>query len=900
MRRAAAALVALAGAVVGQELPHCTYAPTAMCFADLPVRPVSYLADAADASMTLESCAQLCAASGFPIMAATANSQNAFCYCGLSINPNAKAAPVANCSLPCPGNPAEPCGGDGFSAVRQLTCDGPLPPAPVGPPLAPGRACSQPESATWPFCNVSLPLESRVADLVSRVSLAEMGAQLTSRESPAIPRLGIPAFYWGTNAIHGITGSNCLQDAGVCPTSWPNGVAMAASWNATAWHLMGTVTGRELRALDNVQWSQMTQPNGGLTAWGPTINLLRDPRWGRTQESASECPLVAGMYGAAVSAGLQVGDGADPRFLLAVATLKHMVAYSLEDYGPNNDHQWMRQTFNAIVSDFDLADSYLPIFQRAVQVGGAAGIMYAANELNGVPCAGSTLLDGALHSWGFDGYRCTDGGQIINMVTGHHFVPTLDQAIGYAVRAESDIADGPEYQQDLLNAVVNGNTTLTGARQLLTNTLRIRFRLGLFDPPAGQVYLTYGTKDINDARAQAGAALASREALVLLKNQNGVLPLQAAATQRSAPQHGGRPAGRVALIGPNCNSTLVLQGNYGGAFCLDGPHGPETDCLPSILMAIQAAYAPDAQWVQGSGVNTVTPGGLEQAAQLAASADTIIMCLGLDQTQEAEQHDRYNLTLPAPQLALFNTVAAAAAPSSTPLIVVLIHGGAIALPEVAAGASAILDGFYPGVTAGSAIADAIFGAYNPGGKLPYTVYPPEYQFAYNFTHMDIANSSVSGGASGGRTYRYYTGEPLWPFGFGLSYSNWTIAWSGTPPPATVSLSVSSPSSAVMLNLSLTNVGPLDGDEVVQAYYAPVRGSFGLAEPPFLPIQQVFAFQRLHVRTGQTATLAIPLAATDLQVTDNTNTKRPLPGQYLVTLSRGPFTPALRVNVVLNQ
>jgi hypothetical protein len=349
-----------AAVAFGAPFPTCTVSPTWTCYADAPVRAVQYLVGQNDTHMTLESCGLLCATNGFPILAATGHSTPyaaGYCYCGLALSPGVQPAPTANCSVPCPGNASEMCGGLGVSSVHTLSCDGPLPPAPVGPPLAPGRACSQPETAGWLFCNASAPLEERVQDLVGRIALTEIGAQLTSRESPAIPRLGLPAFYWGTNAIHGIAGSYCVNQT--CPSSWPDGVAMAASWNASAWRQMGATTGRELRALDNTVWSKQLAPAGGLTAWGPTINLvrilvlcsgeggfftlppshlsssplhpplpkstqLRDTRWGRSQESASEDPYLAGVYGAQISAGLQ--NGADPSHLLAVATLKHAFA----------------------------------------------------------------------------------------------------------------------------------------------------------------------------------------------------------------------------------------------------------------------------------------------------------------------------------------------------------------------------------------------------------------------------------------------------------------------------------------------------------------------------------------------------------------------------------------------
>jgi hypothetical protein len=321
--------------------------------------------------------------------------------------------------------------------------------------------------------------------------------------------------------------------------------------------------------------------------------------------------------------------------------------------------------------------------------------------------------------------------------TTHCYVHSLDQAIGVAAAAESDIADGSEYETGLTHAVVNGNTTLAAARNLLANIMRVRFRLGLFDPPAGQRYLNYSDADINDATARAGTDLASRQALVLLKNTPGVLPLQSAAP--GAPRHGlGAPATNLAVIGPNCNSTEVLQGNYGGQWCPAGPHGPRTDCLPNIYVSLRDAYAPASTYVQGSAIASAIPGGIDAAlaAVGAPGVDAVVMCLGLDQTQEAEQLDRVDMRLPAAQGDLYSAVAGAAAARGLPVVVVLVHGGALVIPEIKANASAIIDAFYPGVTAGPAIADALFGAYNPGGRLPYTVPGPEYQDAFNFTDSE--------------------------------------------------------------------------------------------------------------------------------------------------------------------
>ena len=632
-------------------------------------------------------------------------------------------------------------------------------------------------------------------------------------------------------------------------------------------------------------------------AFRSQINILRDTRWGRSQESASECPFVSGEYGAAVSAGLQEGD--DPRFLLAVSGLKHFSAYSLEQYGPpSNPAEWTRQTFDARVSLFDERDTYFRPFQAAIQQGGAAGVMYAANEYNGIPGCLSSYLRQALEGWGFDGYRCTDGGQITQAVSLHRFVPSLDQAIAYAVAAQSDIADGSDYSDDgLMHAYLNGNASRAQAETLVRNALRVRFRLGLFEQPPP--YARYGEDDVGAPAAWEAAALASREALVLLQNRRGALPL-APGAQWAAP-------GALAVIGPQADSTLLLQGNYGGAFCPDGPHGPATDCYPSILAALQLSWAAGAVYAQGSGV-TVGDAALLAAAAAAAAAPAtaaVVLCLGLDQTLEREQLDRYNVTLPPAQLELFAAVAHALdsrPPPAPPLIVVLAHGGFLALPEVAARADALLDALYPGVRGGQAVADALFGAFSPGGKMPYTTYPQAYAAMYNFTNMSIAapQTYVDGGGAarqtpGGRTYRYYAGgDEQWPFGWGLSYTNFSLAWAGAPPPAGVTLTPASPPLA--LALRLRNDGARAGDEVLLLFAEPQPASLAARPPPFTPLRSLVAFERRSLAPGEEAALAFNLSAREaFALTQADGTRAPIDGSaFTLRIGSGPAQPQVEL------
>lgn len=350
-----------------------------------------------DFGVTPETCALLCNSEGFDLIGLTQHGPNnpppmVYCYCGNHSSPLTKRVDGSLCDTPCPANPSESCGSSGHMLAFNTTCSGLPPPGPPAPPLPPGPACSQNAAKAWLFCNASAPLDDRVWDLVKRIPIQYAGGQLTARRSPALPWLGIPSFYWGSNVNHGLT-NNFACDGEVCPTSFPSPLALAASFNESTWRNVGAVTGVEMRAVNNLGLG-----SPGLTAWGPTINIIRDPRWGRNQETPTECPTLASRYGAAMSRGIQEGE--DSRYRLAIATLKHFTGYSLEDY---DNHTWQRKDFNAVISKYDLAATYYPGFAGAIRDGGALGIMYAVNEVNGVPSTGSSTLFQALEAMGFDG-----------------------------------------------------------------------------------------------------------------------------------------------------------------------------------------------------------------------------------------------------------------------------------------------------------------------------------------------------------------------------------------------------------------------------------------------------------------------------------------------------------------
>lgn len=560
--------------------------------------------------------------------------------------------------------------------------------------------------------------------------------------------------------------------------------------------------------------------------------------------------------------------------------LKHFASYSLEDTYNSSGAHVTRENFNAVVSAFDAADSYFPHFKAGVtpvsQGGaGAAGVMMAMNEFNGIPCTASSYLTGLLfNEWGLDGYVTSDGINMIqSMITpgsGHGWCPyheglcNLDEGVEAAAAARCDIADGSEYATNVFSSVVNNNATIASIKQLLFDSLKVRFRLGLFDnqTAATSPYWAYGEADVQDATAVAANSLAAHQALVLL--QRGPLPFP-------------RASGTTAVIGYAVNNTGRLVGNYVNQYCPSS----KPDCFPTILTSIQALGEKVVYSEGCSDASTCSSSQIAAAVAAVQASSRVVLQLGLDQNLEREQHDRMNITLPTQQQALFSAVLAACTAANRPLAVVLIHGGAIAIPEIKAVSSVgILDAFYPGTQGGPAVADALFGLYSPGGKLPYDVYDVSYQ-EVSFFDMSIAAL--------GRTYRYYNGPgtpggaPLWPFGFGLSYVNFTLAWQGGAPNA---LAVTNTPANYTFNMVLTNTGAMAADEVVQLYIVPSASSLN-PQPPYVPTRFLQGFQRVTVPAGGTAPVSITIANTAFTLTaDAQGTRSLVSGTYTVAFSRG--------------
>ena len=681
----------------------------------------------------------------------------------------------------------------------------------------------------------SHPLKERAADLMRRMSLAEKVAQLKNA-APGIQRLGLPSYDYWNEALHGVANNDIA-------TVFPEPVGAASSFNPGLFHQEGTVIGTEGRAKHN---DYANSHNGdskwwdGLTFWTPNINILRDPRWGRGQETYGEDPYLTSEIGIQFVKGIQ---GNDPNYMLAMACAKHYAVHS----GPERD----RHRFDAVVSDRDLYETYLPQFERVVREGKVAGVMGSYNAVDGVPaCASSFLLTDLLRTkWGFDGYVVSDC-DAVRDIWGrqqHHYVDTAEQAAAAAVKAGCNLCCGGDYNA-LVRAVQLNLITEKEIDVALYYTLWTRFRLGMFDPADKVPYAKLTIKD-NDTEQNRQVALAiARQSLVLLKN-DGILPLNRAKLKK------------IAVIGPNGNSTSMLHGNY---------HGSASHPV-SILSGIKmmAGTNIDVTFAQGSAVTTKTGSAAwstqdntptrsaaaltEEALANAKDADVIIYVGGITPAQEGEGFDRDSIELPAVQETLVKALFA----TGKPMVMVNCSGSAMALPWEAANLPALLQAWYPGEEGGRAVGEVLFGAVNPSGHLPITFYAATTDLP-SFTDYSMTN----------RTYRYFSGKPLYAFGHGLSYTTFDFA-SGKLASKKITAK-----DTVKVTFTVKNSGKSDGDEVAQVYYRHVNSK--VPQPKLA----LCAFSRVSVKSGKSEKVTLEIPAERLRYWDTEKNQYVVePGDY---------------------
>jgi beta-glucosidase len=818
-------------------------------------------------------------------------------------------------------------------------------------------------SAPPAYLDPHVPLERRVNDLVGRMTLDEKISQMMDH-APAIPRLQVPEYNWWNEALHGVA------RAGLA-TVFPQAIGFAATWDDELVHRMASAISDEARAKHHDALRKGNHDRYlGLTIWSPNINLFRDPRWGRGQETYGEDPFLTGHLAIDFVRGLQ---GDDPTYLKTVSTVKHFAVHS----GPEPE----RHTFDAVVDERTLHEDYLRQFQTAIQKGGAYSLMCAYNRVNGQPaCSKEMLLADTLRgAWRFPGYVVSDCGAVEDIYQRHKVVKTGADAAAAAVKAGTDLECGNTAYRQLGEAVRQGLIDEARIDTAVKRLFTARFRLGMFDPPSMVPYAQIPMANVDSPEHRALALQVARESIVLLENQGNVLPLR-------------KDIGTLAVIGPDADQWRMLLGNYNGIpsdpitplrgireavgpktkvlfapgsdlaegfpvydvvpaqvlFTPDGQPGLQveyfgTGAMTGTPVATGVDSTVDANWREGApkpgmdpddfavrwtgtlrpsrsggyrlgligtvkyrlyvddkllfesqypqhegefpdprptytqaidlqaardyrlrveGVESygaadlqllwAPPGDLleSDALDAARAADASILFLGLSPRLEGEEMpvsvpgfrggDRTAIELPAPQQRLLEHVAALRKPT----VVVLLSGSALAIDSARQHVPAVVEAWYPGQAGGTAIADVLFGSYNPAGRLPVTFYratsdlPP-------FDDYSMA----------GRTYRYFTGTALYPFGHGLSYTTFRYAHLRTSAPELRA------GGEIAVSVDVTNTGARAGDEVVQLYVQHV----GSAVPR--PAIELRGYTRLTLMPGETRTVVLPLRADDLAYWD---------------------------------
>ncbi len=848
------------------------------------------------------------------------------------------------------------------------------------------------------YLDPSLPPEQRAADLVHRMTLDEKTSQLVN-QARAVPRLGIPAYDWWSEALHGVAREGV--------TEFPEPIGLAATFDPDAIHRMATVIGIEGRVLN----ARAVKANGGhsgffqgLDFWAPNINIFRDPRWGRGQETYGEDPFLTARMGVAYVTGMQ---GDDPRYYRAISTPKHFDVHS----GPEST----RHIADVTVSKHDEVDTYLPAFRAAVTEGKAGSVMCAYNSINGQPaCANQFLLQDQLRGkWAFAGYVVSDCGAVVDIYRGHHFEPSQPQASAISLQRgmDNECADGGFQVKDdhdyraYTDAVKQGYLKEADIDTALVRLFTARVKLGMFDPPEMVPYTKISDTELSSPAHRDLARKLANESIVLLKN-DGTLPL--------------KPTSKLLVVGPIADQPRVLLGNYNGhpthtvsilegirkefsganvqyvagtqflsheasplpasAYTVDGKPGIKVtyssldmsdinklsatkplaeSTVPTIDLAAQPIPAAAANvhplaihWdgnitaqdtgdynlgIRANGFFRIRLDGKDitsayesdptepklgrvhleagkpallhveyappehgapvaqlvwakvdlhpqpQAIAAARQADVIVAVLGISSELEGEEMqvsepgfqggDRTSIDLPKPEEDLLEALKA----TGKPIVLVLTNGSALAVNWANRNVSAILDAWYPGEEGGTAVAETLSGKNNPSGRLPVTFYtgvdqlPPFENYAMK-----------------GRTYRYFEGTPLYPFGYGLSYTTFKYTDLHLPQTTLNAPDAISPA-AFTADVTVTNTGHLPGDEVAQLYLT-------FPNTPGAPAKALRAFHRVHLDPGQSQTLHFALKPRDLSMVTEAGEPVIAEGRYTVSVGGGqPNTSAPSIN-----
>lgn len=840
-------------------------------------------------------------------------------------------------------------------------------------------SCQNSSAYKYPFLDPSLSMEARVDDLVSRMTLDEKISQMMN-QAPAIERLGIPEYNWWNEGLHGVARAGRA-------TVFPQAIGLAATWDENLMHRVATAIGDEARAKHH----EFVRRNKrflyqGLTMWSPNINIFRDPRWGRGQETYGEDPFLTGRMGVQFIKGLQ---GDDSVYYKTIATVKHFAVHS----GPEPE----RHVFDAQSSEKDFFETYVPQFEMGIREGKAYSVMCAYNRLNGEACCGSHgLLNELLRQqWQFNGYIVSDCEAITDIYAYHKIVPTPEEAAALAVKSGTDLECGKVFAS-LKTAV---EKQLISEEEINTAVKRLflaRFKLGQFDPPHLVKYAQTPYEVVDNPVHRALALEATRKSIVLLKNENNTLPLK-------------KDLKSIAVIGPNADQWLMLLGNYNGVPAkavtpLEGIKekiGSNTKVLfaqgceladgmpmfytiparalftPSGTPGLQVEYFNNREW-SGDPLFTATDSVLDvnwrdqaprgdmdddnfsvrwtgllqpdqtgtyqfgfistcntrlyvedslvaktvyhfrdeygdprlrksvpihleagkrykirieaaesyadaqvqlvwaapkpdlrqEAIDIARQADAVVLCMGITPRMEGEEMDiaiagfrggdRTALELPRVQQQLIRDIHAL----GKPVVLVLLNGSALAINWEEQNIPAIMEAWYPGQAAGTAIADVLFGDYNPAGRLPVTF----YKSAADLPAFDDYSMQ-------GRTYRYFSGEPLYPFGYGLSYS--TFQYDQLQADASIRAGDS-----LRVSVQVKNTGAMAGDEVVQVYLSDAKKVEGH------PLRWLAGFTRIHLQPGEARTVNITIRPDAFAFYSADKKRTIVPGTYLISVGGG--------------
>ncbi len=851
------------------------------------------------------------------------------------------------------------------------------------------NSCISDKKKDFPFFNTNLSIEERVNDLVGRLTLDEKISQMMNA-SPAIERLGIPEYNWWNECLHGVA------RAGLA-TVYPQAIGLGATWDEDLMFRVSTAISDEARAKHHdfaKKGKRLIYQ--GLTFWSPNINIFRDPRWGRGQETYGEDPFLTGRLAVQFVKGLQ---GDDPKYFKTIATVKHFAVHS----GPEPE----RHSFDARIDERDFRETYLPQFEMGIKEGKAYSVMCAYNRLEGEACCGSNhLLTSILRNeWGFKGYVVSDCSAIGDIYQHHKIVATPEEAAALAVKSGCDLECATTYQS-LKQAVQKKLITEQEIDVALKRLFTARFKLGMFDPPEMVKWTKIPYRVVDNKEHHDLALEATRKSIVLLKNEN-LLPLK-------------KDIKTVSVIGPNADQWLMLLGNYNGV-----PSNPVTplqgikqklpgskvlyaqgcevaEGLPSFNVVPAAALSHgnepglkveyynnkerkgeplftsvdknlDANWydkaprkdmdddnfgVKWTGEITTDKSGMyqlgiittckvnlylsdsliantsyhfrdefgdprlrksvpiqleagkkyklrveagesyadaqvqlvwatpkadvkdelkKQAIETAKQSDVIIMCMGLTARLEGEEMDikidgftggdRTTLDLPKVQEDLIKEIYAL----GKPIVLVLLNGSALSINWENKNIPAILETWYPGQAAGQAIADVIFGDYNPAGRLPVTFYKSATDLP-SFENYDM----------NGRTYRYFKGEVLYPFGYGLSYTSFAYDKLNISPTYKTG-------DTVRVSVNVKNTGKIEGDEVVQLYLSNLNATVPV------PIRSLQSFKRIHLLPGETKIISLVIPPNAFSVIDNNNKRVIQPGKFQITVGGGQPDVKIKTN-----